>query len=146
MKKLLVMLAVAVCGCLVAKASDEIVRDVSYLPKTAQTFISGNFKENISFIKIEKTLGFITDYEVVLTDGTEVKFDRNGNWDSVEMPSSKAVPAKLVPSEIANYVRKNYPKQRIVSIDKESHGYDVELQNGLDLVFNKAGQFKKIDD
>ena len=62
------------------------------------------------------------------------------------MPVKKSVPGEIVPPEIARYVGQNYPKQRIVSIDKESGGYEVELSNGLDLKFNKAGQFKRIDD
>lgn len=148
MKKSIIALAVALCGGFaVAQASDEIVRDVNYLPQNAQTFLNENFsKKDISFIKIDKTIGFIRDYEVVLTDGTEIDFDREGNWDSIEMPKQKAVPSKIVPKAISNYVAGNYPGQHIVSIDKERHGYDIELQNGLDLVFNKAGQFKKIDD
>lgn len=146
MKKSLIALAIALCCAVGAQARDEVVRDVTYLPKPAQSFLTRNFKSEISFIKIDKTLGYITDYEVVLTDGTEIDFNRDGSWDNIDMPASKAVPSGLVPKQIADYVVKNFPKQKIVSIDKESHGYDIELQNGLDLVFDRAGQFKKIDD
>ena len=146
MKKSLILFIVALAGCLGAQAKDEYVRDVNYLPQTAKTFINQHFKGgDISVIKLDKTLGKVTEYEVIMQDGTEISFDRNGNWDNVEMPIKKSVPKAIVPAEIASYVAKNYPNQRIVSIDKERSGYEIELQNGVDLKFNKAGQFKRVD-
>lgn len=146
MKKFILALIVSLCGVGVAQARDEIVRDTNYLPLAAQTFLANNFKSEVSFIKIEKTLGFVQEYEVVLTDGTEINFDRSGNWDNVETSDRKAVPSKIVPKAIANYVAKNFKGQKIVSIDKERYGYDVELSSGLDLEFDKTGNFRRIDD
>lgn len=146
MKKYLLLLAVAFAGSFAAQAKDQFVRDMNYLPQQAKTFIDQHFKgEDVSVIKLDKTLGKVTEYEVIMQDGTEISFDRHGNWDNVEMPVRKSVPKAIVPAEIAKYVAKNYPNQRIVSIDKERSGYDVELQNGVDLKFNKAGQFKQFD-
>lgn len=144
-KSILALLIVALCS-IGATAAEVIVRDVASLPQTAQKFLTSNFKKaNVSFIKIDKTLGIVRDYEVVLTDGTEIDFDSDGVWDKIEMPGTKSVPSAIVPQSIASYVSKNYPGQRIVSIDKERHSYDVELQGGLDLVFDRAGNFKRID-
>jgi len=146
MKKSLIALVVALCSFGAIQARDQVVRDVTLLPKAAQTFLSKNFKSDVSFIKIEKTMGYVHEYEVVLTDGTEVNFNRDGSWDNVETPGDKAVPSQIVPKAITNYVSKNFPRQHIVSIDKEKHGYDIELESGLDLVFDRAGNFKRIDD
>ncbi|MDE6513465.1 MAG: PepSY-like domain-containing protein [Muribaculaceae bacterium] len=147
MKKFLLLIAVAIAGSFGAQAKDQYVRDVNYLPQTAKTFIGQHFKgSDISVIKLDKTLGKVTEYEVIMQDGTEISFDRNGNWDNVEMPVKKSVPKAIVPAQIASYVAKNYPNQRIVSIDKDRSGYEIELQSGVDLKFNKAGQFKRIDD
>ena len=147
MKKLFVTLAIAVAGCFAASAGNDYYRDINSLPQAAKMFLDKNFKHtDVSFVKVEKNFGRVDEYEVVMQDGTEVTFDRNGNWDNVEMPVRKSVPKDIVPAEIASYVARNYPKQRIVSIDKETGGYDVELSGGLDLKFNKAGQFKRIDD
>lgn len=147
MKKSLIALLIASACTLAVQARDEIYRDLSVLPQTAQTFIQNNFKKiGISFVKVEKTLGFTSDYEVVFTDGTEIDFDSDGTWDKIEMPRVKEVPSSIIPKTIAQYVGKNYPGQKIVSIDKESRSYDIELQNGIELVFDRAGNFKRIDD
>lgn len=145
-KSIIALLTVAICT-FAAQARDEISRDLTVLPKTAQNFIKSNFKKvGVSFIKIDKTLGYTTDYEVVMTDGAEIDFDKDGTWDKVEMPRTKEVPSSIVPKAITQYVAKNFPNQKIVSIDKESRSYEVELESGLDLVFDRAGNFKRIDD
>lgn len=145
-KSLIAFLMVALCA-IAAQARDEVSRDVTTLPPTAQKFLKTYFKgTDVSFIKIEKTLGYTTEYEAVLVDGTEIDFDRDGSWEKVEMPKTKAVPSSLVPKAIAQYVDKNFSGQKIVSIEKESRTYEVELQSGLELIFDRAGNFKRIDD
>lgn len=146
MKKSLIALLVMAISAISAQARDEISRDVTTLPKSAQTFLKTNFKAPVSFIKIDKTLGYINEYEVVLTDGTEIDFDNDGTWDKIETPADMSVPNKIIPKNITAYVAKNYPGQKIVSVDKERRTYEVELSNGLDLIFDRNGQFKRIDD
>ena len=57
-----------------------------------------------------------------------------------------AVPANLVPANIATYVKSNFPGATIVKIDKERYGYDIELSNDLELKFNKNGKMLRVDD
>jgi hypothetical protein len=44
-----------------------------------------------------------------------------------------------------DYVTEYYPSADINGIDKEKSKYDVELTNGLDLEFNSAGKFVRMD-
>ena len=90
-------------------------------------------------------MGRVDDYEVVLTDGTEVKFDRNGNWEEVEVAANKRVPEALVPAGIRNYVSDNQHGTRIVGIEKSRKGYEVTLSNGVEIKFNREGQFIRYD-
>lgn len=105
MKKLLLLLAAILTIGAGAKASDTYSHDPSVLPMAAQTTIKNNFKSKISVIKIDKDWGRISDYEVILTDGTEVKFDRNGNWEDVECAINNSVPSSFVPRAVAEHVR-----------------------------------------
>ena len=69
----------------------------------------------------------------------------DGTWDKVDC-SYIPVPANLISAVIANYARTHFEGAKIVKIDKECYGYDVELSNELDLKFNKNGQLINIDD
>ena len=85
------------------------------------------------------------EYDIYLSDGTEVDFDTSNQWDNVDC-HTKAVPAALVPQAIATYVKNNYQNMAITKINKEYHGYEIELSNGLDLNFDRSGQFMGVDD
>ncbi|MBD5171960.1 MAG: hypothetical protein HDS24_03570 [Bacteroides sp.] len=145
MKKLFLTLAVILGLTFVAGAKDEISRDINVLPKAAQTELSRNFKSNVNLIKVDRELGRVKDYEVILTDGTEIKFDRNGNWEEIEVGLNSSIPSTYIPSGVAKYVKEKHPGQKIVGVDKERSGYDVELGNGIELKFNAEGKFLRYD-
>lgn len=145
MKKLLFALFAAVLCVSVANARDTYSHNPSHLPVAAQTTISKNFKAKVSVIKIDKTLGRVDEYEVVLTDGSEITFDREGNWKDVEVAINKNVPAGFVPKAIADYVKNNQKGTRIVGIERDNKGYEVSLSNGVDMKFDRQGNFLKFD-
>ncbi len=147
MFKKLILAAIAIIGiAATATARDGYTRDINVLPKSAQTVISDNFKAKVSVIKVEKSFGKVSEYEVILTDGTEITFDRGGNWENIEVRADGSVPSKFVPEAIAKYVKDNQRGQKIVSIEREKHGYDVELTNGVEMKFDKSGAFLRYDD
>lgn len=128
----------------VCNADDRMV-PVSQLPAAAKTFVQQNFNgKSIVYAEFDNEFGG-GRYEVMLNDGTQIDFDKKGNWDKVDCEMG-VVPAALVPGTIANYVKTNFAGSTVTKIDKERHGYDVELSNGLELKFNKAGTLIGMDD
>ena len=125
-------------------ADDKII-PVEQLPAPAKTFVKKYFPQATIEYATKDTEFMGTTYEVRLSDGTEVDFDKKGNWDNVDC-KTKAVPASLVPAAIAQYVKAHYPNTVIVKIDKERSGYDIELSNDLELKFNSKGKLVGIDD
>ena len=85
------------------------------------------------------------EYEVVLTNGVKIEFAANGEWKSVERKAD-AVPADIVPQQIKDYVKQNYPDARITKIDRDRRDYEVSLSNRLELTFNKEFRLTEIDD
>ncbi len=121
-------------------ASDRVIT-ANQLPATAQTFINQTFPgATIMYAEIDDG-----KYEVHLNDGTEINFDRKGNWDKVDC-KLKAVPAHLIPATIASNVETQFSGTVITKIDKERYGDEIELSNGLDLKFNRQGMLSEIDD
>ena len=145
MKKIAFLLLIIAGAVTAANAKDVYAHDASVLPVAARTTISNNFKAKVSVVKIEKDFGRANEYEVTLSDGTEISFDRAGNWENVETNKNKSVPATMIPKNIRDYVAKNHSGTRIVGIEKDRNGYEVELSNGIDIKFTKTGEFKKYD-
>lgn len=138
---LMMLLAFAGTAC-----ADEYAHNGDVLPQAAKSVIKKNFKADVSLVKIDKDFGRVSEYDVVLTDGSEISFDRDGNWKEVETNAAKAVPAAFVLQPIRDYVAKNHKGLSIVGVDKKRNGYDITLSNGIDMEFNKAGQFIRYDD
>lgn len=109
------------------------VRD---LPVAAQEFLQKYFDgRTVAFASVDSDLGG-KEYEVSFTERITVEFDRSGNWTKVEC-RSEAVPDEIIPAEIRDYVRTNYPDVPVRSIQKDRHEWDVELGNGIDLEFDR---------
>lgn len=145
MKKVLSILVFTLVAVQFAFAGDVITKDEKQLPLPARNFINQYFSEpHISYIKIDSEFLSKT-YEVILTNRTEIEFDRKGNWMEVDCKKN-AVPANLVPVNIKDYVKANFPNQIITKLERKSVGLEVELANDFSLQFNKKGVLIDIDD
>ncbi|MBL1408155.1 PepSY-like domain-containing protein [Sphingobacterium faecale] len=148
MKKLIFkfMLLMTVAFVATSCEKEELI-GVDNLPSAADSFLKVHFKDiNVLSVTRENEPLSGTEYKVLLGNRVEVKFDKNGNWAEVEaLDNTVAIPTSFVLAPIVSYVKENYPNDGINSIDKEKHGFDVELTNALDLEFDNAGKFIRID-
>ena len=85
------------------------------------------------------------DYKVKYPSGEKFEFDKDGNWRDLDFWLSQ-VPAELVPEQIQASVDANFPGTSIVKIERDFDGYDVKLNNGFDLEYNRQFQIIDIDD
>ena len=145
MKKIMMIMALIMGLAVPGYAKSSYSRDASTLPEAAQATISNNFKAKPSLIKKESTVGLFTEYEVILSDGSEITFDKNGNWKEIEMGAGLEVPKSIIPQGISNYVNQNFKGQKIISIEKDNNGFDVEITSGVEMKFDNSGKFVKYD-
>ena len=89
------------------------------------------------------------DIDVVLNDFTKIEFRLNNEWKKVDCEHSTtftAVPATIVPEQITAYVNTNFPGAIIKKLEKKFRGWEIELNNGLELKFNSNFKVMEIDD
>ncbi|KPE51351.1 PepSY-like domain-containing protein [Chryseobacterium indologenes] len=126
-------------------AQDRAI-NANQLPKTAKNFLASNFKGVAVGSAIEdRAIYGVDEYKVYLANGMKVEFDSSGNWKEVDGKHQK-LPYGFIPVSIRNYASKNFPNTYIVKIEKERWSYKAELSNGLDLEFDRNGNFRRIDD
>ena len=63
-----------------------------------------------------------------------------------KVPLVSAVPTALIPEQIKASVKKTFPGATIIKLDRDRRGYDVKLNNGMELEFNKKFEIVDIDD
>jgi hypothetical protein len=128
------------------ESSNSRVLDFHQLPAKAQSFIKTHFADKEITLVFSDDDFIDRDYEVSFADGTKVDFNKNGEWTSVDMGKNGSVPADIMPANINSYVTARHPNSNVVDIDKDFFEYKVELSNGIEIVFEKDGDFKRYDD
>jgi len=141
-----VMVAVfAMTAVFTVKADNDNPISFNQLPQLTQQFMHQYFSEkDVSFAKMERDL-FSMSYEVFLVDGTKVEFKKDGEWGKVDC-QKKEVPAGIVPQEILKYIKEKHPNQFILEIEREKKYYEIQLNNGIEIKFNKQFIVIKYDD
>ena len=116
------------------------------LPSSAKSFTDTYFPNTVykSSVKLNMPTLNGTLYDISLANGFEIDFDANGNWTEID-GGNQPIPTTLIPEKINAYVAANYPGMFVVQIENEKTKYDIELSNGLNLVFTSAGDFVRID-
>ena len=75
------------------------------------------------------------DIRVWLRTGELLEFDMDGYIREIECPAG--IPASVIDERILNDVKSIDPEANIVEIDKDSFGgYDVKLDNGMDINYD----------
>ena len=118
------------------------------LPVAAREFIATHF-QGIGFTHAErdKSNGTIT-FDAKLVNGVELEFTEAGDWISVDcnltlMPESIV---ELIPAGINTYLAEKHKDAKIIAIDKERGGYEIEINNYVnELIFTADGTFVRYD-
>lgn len=115
------------------------------LPAGAKQFISEHFAgEQLSHATLDKDF-LEKEYTVVFLSGTKLEFKGDGEWKKVDCRYS-AVPAAVVPAEIARYVKDHYPNSQITELKREPMHWEAKITGGLELTFSSNYHLIDIDD
>lgn len=117
---------------------------VAELPAKAQTILKKHFANETPTYVVKDKETFSTDYKVQFANKIEVEFDGDGNLEEVD-GNHNAIPTAIIPAKIATYVKTNFKDAQVTSLDKGRWGYEINLNNGLELEFDSNGKFIRID-
>lgn len=118
--------------------------ETSELPEAARTFLDTHFKGIAVDIAKKDAEHGEKGYEVILADGTEIEFWKDGSYREVD-GKGKAIPTAYIDPKVTAYVEANYPNNKITHIDYGHKDLDVDLTGKIDLEFTKEGTFLKGD-
>ena len=141
MKKLLFVLVAMLTIGLTAKADHDQVITFNQLPQAAQTLLKQHFATKVPLVV---TMDW-DDYTIVYDSGEKVEFDKQGNWKEFDCKTSM-VPSELIPEQIKAHVRATFPGTTILKLDRNRRGYEIKLNNGLEIEYSRTFQVIDIDD
>jgi putative PepSY-like beta-lactamase-inhibitor len=137
------LFAVSLClTTMLASAQKKI--ETAELPKEATEFLKKHFPNNAIEIAKKDAEHGEKGYEVKLAGNIEVEFWKDGKYREVD-GDDKPIPTAFIDPKILEYVKKNYPNEKITHIDYGHKDVDVDLTGKIDLEFSKDGKFLKAE-
>ncbi len=137
---LLLMAMVMTMSLTMSADDDDRVITYDQLPQAAQTFLKAHFATKVPLLVTADWDDFTIRYE----SGERIEFDRSGNWKDIECYNSK-VPTEAVPAQIGSYISQNYPGKSIIKLERHRSVYEVKLNNGMEIEFNRNFQVIDMD-
>ena len=145
MKKILLIMVSIALAAFICNA-DGIKQAITFeqLPAAGTSFLKKYFaSQTPASIIMEKEHGRI-EYEIYYPNGVKVELNQAGEWKKVD-GNGNIVPTGFYPAGIDSAIAAAYPGARIMQIEKKYAGYEVDLNNGLELKFNQSLQMR-VDD
>ena len=141
MKKVLVLLVTVLTLGFSAKADHDQVITFNQLPAQAQELLRQHFANKVPLIV---TMDW-DDYTIVYDSGEKIEFDKQGNWKDFDCKTSH-VPSAIIPEQIKTHVRATFPGTTILKLDRNRRGYEVKLNKGLEIEYNRDFRVIDMDD
>ena len=124
-------------------AGDGYVVGIQQLPAGAQEVMTKCFADKTVLTILKER----DEYEVIFNNGEKIEFNKKGEWTEVSCHTTQ-VPDILIPDQIKARIMANFSNSKIVKIDRSRNGkkYEVKLNNGLELEFDKRFNIVQVDD
>ena len=143
MKKLTLMALLLGLFCLTAGAKGKQPIAIEKLPRAVKAAAMQHYTpDQILFITMEKQVGK-DEYEFSLADGTKVEFYENGQLHKIK--SQQGVPDAFIPDNMLQYIKATFPNSIVTEYKNDRMMKKIEINNDVDLVFNRRGKFLRID-
>ncbi|WDF67509.1 PepSY-like domain-containing protein [Sphingobacterium oryzagri] len=124
--------------------------EVSALPEASRATLNTYFNEaSVTSAKKSSSANIYGSiYSALLSNGFEIDFNENGLWTEIESEKNLAIPTQFLQDElpkVQTYLAANYANNVVVEIERERYGFTIELNNGIDLVFDQEQNLIGVD-
>ena len=139
--KAILLLVAVLATSFNARADHDQVISFKEMPEAAQALLKQYFANKVPLVA---TVDW-DDYTIVYDSGEKVEFDKQGNWKEINCRTS-CVPTELIPEAIKSHIQTTFPGSAIIKLDRNRRGYEVKLNNGLEVEYDPTFQIIDIDD
>ena len=141
MKKYTVILSALVL--FVTSCEKESIIGYEEVPAEIKSYVSTHFPQRAVLQAIKSKGNCDEAFEIKLDSNTTLEFNRKNEITEIE--SDMALPKAVIPMNIWEYVATNYSNNFITDWSREKYEQEVQLNDGLQLEFNKDGKFLRLD-
>lgn len=121
------------------------------LPLVSIQFIERYYNDfNVDYCLIDKSFFRPIEYDVFLSNGVKIEFDKNGYLKTIITSERTGVNICMLPVAIRKYIIKNYNNCYVYGYSIEYRGksyeeHEVYLSNGYKIIFNRNSCLVEVD-
>lgn len=136
-------LILAMSTTLISCDQKTIIPD-SKIPSEIKSYVSTHFPNNAIIQATKEIDGITKTYDIILQENIGLEFNRKK--EIVDIDGSSALPNSVIPERLLQHVTANFPNNVITAWELDDKRQKIKLDNGLELEFNKKGDFLRLDD
>ena len=148
MKKIIALLAVALVASMAWAEDLEKKVSLQELPEKAQEFLNTYF-EGVKVKKVIKTTDaytFVEEYDVYLSNKTQIEFDMVGAWNEITLKNKKVeMPRFIYPNRVVDTIDNQYADKKIVKVSNDGMEYEIKFKDGSEVTINALGKILEFE-
>lgn len=148
MKKIIALLAVALVASMAWAEDLEKKVSLQELPEKAQEFLNTYF-EGVKVKKIIKTTDaytFVEEFDVYLSNKTQIEFDMVGAWNEITLKNKKVeMPRFIYPNRVVDTIDNQYADKKIVKVSNDGMEYEIKFKDGSEVTINALGKILEFE-
>ena len=148
MKKIIALLAVALVASMAWAEDLEKKVSLQELPEKAQEFLNTYF-EGVKVKKVIKTTDaytFVEEFDVYLSNKTQIEFDMVGAWNEITLKNKKVeMPRFIYPNRVIDTIDNQYADKKIVKVSNDGMEYDIKFKDGSEVTINALGKILEFE-
>lgn len=130
-------------GIIILRSKKDKLIYLDKLPSFINEYIKTHFASRRILKAVQGRNGFRKTYDVFL-DG-EISLEFNHKGEAIEIEGSSKLPDSVIPQNIIDFISINYPDNVIIEWELEGRTQEIELDSGLELIFDVNGEFLGIE-
>lgn len=148
MKKIIALLTVALVASMAWAEDLEKKVSLQELPEKAQEFLNTYF-EGVKVKKVIKTTDaytFVEEFDVYLSNKTQIEFDMVGAWNEITLKNKKVeMPRFIYPNRVVDTIDNQYADKKIVKVSNDGMEYDIKFKDGSEVTINALGKILEFE-
>ena len=115
------------------------------IPHLAQNQLKAYFPDATVVEATKDESKIKNNYEVVLSDGTKLEFDKDGNWLFVDR-GGEPIPTRMIPGQVHMVLNKNFGEYKVIKMEKdEKRNSEITLSDGTKVFFDTFLKYVKTE-
>ena len=147
MKKIFLLTVITMSFVSFSSCEKKTVLSESQLPSEIKSYVNTHFSDYSILQVVKDKDGVELTYDVMLTEEISLEFNRKKEIIDIDGNRKFGLPNSVIPEKILTYVQSNYSDNYIIGWEKsDNKNQKIDLDNNLELLFNKSGDFLRFDD